>query len=424
MSIKIKALNSSFNTSLDNIPSDKSISHRCAIFSMLSHDTSIIENFLEAEDTINSLEIIKKLGAKVIREANKIMIIPSTKKQDYNMDFYCGNSGTTMRIFPGLLVGLDGTFSLSGDEYLMKRPMDRVVKPLSDIGCDISTKSGYPPILINKSQVKAFDIVGKVPSAQVKSALILAGLKADGVCYYEESIKTRDHSENMLIDMGANIRSENNKITIKPMDKPLGPINMIVPSDPSSAFFFAVLTCITKNSHIILKNVSLNETRIEAFEILKKMGANIIFRKINNDKEPIGDIEVFSSSLKAVEVQDNMAWLIDEIPALAIAFVFASGKSVIKNAKELRVKECDRISAVVDNLKSFGIEAKEFEDGFEVIGSIPKSGNIKSYGDHRIAMSFTILALMTGGEIDDIDCIKTSFPNFFEIIDTLRKGNI
>ena len=315
--MNIQALNSSFKIEISNIPSDKSISHRVAMFSILSNETTIVENYLEAEDTICSLEIIKKLGAKVIREANRLMIIPSSKKPNMdNLKFYCGNSGTTMRIFTGLLVGMKGSFELDGDEFLMKRPMDRVVKPLQEIGCDIQALKDdkYPPIQIKQSKINNFDFQAKVASAQVKSALILAGLQANGTSYYTEDIKTRDHSENMLVDMGADIRSETinscNKITIKPMEKPLKPLNIKVPSDPSSAFFFAVLACIIPNSSIVLKNISLNETRIEAFKILEKMGANISFHKNSSAKESIGDIKVASSKLVGITVENNIAWLI------------------------------------------------------------------------------------------------------------------
>ncbi len=425
--IRIKALDKGFNLEIKDIPSDKSISHRCAILSTLSDDTSIIENYLEAEDTVCSLDIIKKLGSKVIREGNRLMLIPSSKKMDYeNIEFYCGNSGTTMRIFSGLLAGLlaknDGSFSLSGDKYLMKRPMDRIVNPLKEIGCDIEAQvdNKYPPVIIKSAKIKSFDIKGSIASAQVKSALILAGLQADGVSYYEENIKTRNHTENMLIDMGASITSENNKITIHPMTKPLKPLNVIVPSDPSSAFFFAVIACIKPDSSVVLKNVSLNETRIEGFKVLEKMGANITYENISSTKEATGDIHISSSTLNGVVVENNIAWLIDEIPALAIAFIFAKGKSVVKNAKELRVKECDRIMAVVNNLTSLDVNVKEFDDGFEVIGGEFRSGEISSYGDHRIAMSFIILGLIKDIDIDETDCINTSFPNFFELIERLR----
>lgn len=419
----IKALKSGFDLEIKNIPADKSISHRCAILATLSNETSVIENYLEAEDTVCSLSIIKKLGYTVIREANRLMIIPTSKKIDLsNMEFYCGNSGTTMRIFAGLLAGMDGNFSLSGDEYLMKRPMDRIVNPLKEIGCNIEAtiQNKYPPVIIKSSKINSFDIKGKVASAQVKSALILAGLRANGVSYYEESIKTRNHTENMLIDMGAKIKSNNNKITIHPMSKPLNPLDIVVPSDPSSAFFFAVATCIIPNSKIILRNVSLNETRIEGFKILEKMGANITYENISNTKEVCGDICISSSNLKAVIVEDNIAWLIDEIPALAIAFIFAKGVSVVKNAKELRVKECDRIKAMTNNLKILGVQIEELEDGFEIVGGEFKSGDVLSYGDHRIAMSFAILGLVKDININEVDCINTSFPNFFELIERLR----
>jgi 3-phosphoshikimate 1-carboxyvinyltransferase len=225
----------------------------------------------------------------------------------------------------------------------------------------------------------------------------------------------------MLNGMGANITTNKDGwIEIHPLKEKLKPLNITVPTDPSSAFFFAVATCIIPNSKIILRNVSLNETRIEGFRVLEKMGANISYENVSSTKELVGDILVSSSELTAISVKDNIAWLIDEIPALAIAFIFAKGVSTIKNAKELRVKECDRIMAVANNLKELGIKVQEFEDGFEVTGGDFNSGNVLSYGDHRIAMSFAILGLVKDISIDETNCINTSFPNFFELIERLR----
>jgi 3-phosphoshikimate 1-carboxyvinyltransferase len=218
----------------------------------------------------------------------------------------------------------------------------------------------------------------------------------------------------MLKGMGARLEIDE-KITIYPLKKPLEPLDIEVPTDPSSAFFFAVAAAITK-SKVILKNLTLNPTRIEAFKILEKMGAKIEYILKEDKYEPIGDIIVEGNKLQAVEVSKNIAWLIDEIPALAMAMAVASGKSIIKNAKELRVKESDRITATISNLEKCGIKTEEFEDGFAVIGGTPKQAVIDSFGDHRIAMSFAILGLLAGMKIEDTECILTSFPNFTEIL--------
>jgi 3-phosphoshikimate 1-carboxyvinyltransferase len=227
--------------------------------------------------------------------------------------------------------------------------------------------------------------------------------------------------------MGADINSttENGKIKIEitPLENKLNPLDIEVPNDPSSAFFFAVAAAIN-NSRAIIKNVTLNPTRIEAYEVLKKMGAKIEYILKDNKYEPIGDIIVEGDELKGIEVSENIPWLIDELPALSIAMAVATGKSRVKNAKELRVKESDRIKAVVENLKNLGIEVKEFEDGYEITGGVPKSGTVNSYGDHRIAMSFAILGLLTPLKIIDVDCINTSFPNFFNLFSKIAEYRV
>lgn len=247
----------------------------------------------------------------------------------------------------------------------------------------------------------------------------MAALNSNG-CKFKEPELSRDHSEKMLISMGADIKRDGFSVDVNPLKKALKPLNIEVPNDPSSAFYFAVAASIIPDSHIVLKNVLLNKTRIEAYKVLEKMGANIEFIQTQNDYEKIGDIKVKFAKLKAVEVKENISWLIDEIPALAIAFACANGKSIIKNAKELRVKECDRISVMVSGLRACGLEVSEFEDGFSVVskGEL-KPAIIDSFGDHRIAMSFAILGLKSGMIIEDDECINASFPNFKEILKSL-----
>lgn len=405
------------------VDADKSISHRCAIFSLLTDGENIIKNYLRAEDTLNSLEIAKKLGAKV-EDNGEVIKIKATSIQEADDILYCGNSGTTIRIYMGLLSSIDGFFVLTGDKYLRKRPMKRVTAPLRKIGAKIDGRddSNLAPIAIRGGKLKAFDYESSIASAQVKSALILAALNSDGVCFYKEPFLSRDHTERMLKGMGANIEI-NEKIKIHPLKKRLNPLHIEVPNDPSSAFFFAVAAAITK-SVAIIKNVTLNPTRIEAYKILEKMGTKIEYILKEDKYEPIGDIIVEGKELKGVIVDKNIPWLIDEIPALAIAMALAKGKSVVKNAKELRVKESDRIKAVVENLNRCGIEAVEKEDGFEIIGSIPKKAKISSFGDHRIAMSFSILGMINGIIIDEEKSINTSFPNFFKLFGKIAEFKV
>ncbi len=419
--------NNNFEIEIKDIASDKSISHRCAIFSLLSDKPSIIYKFLQAEDTLNSLKIIQNLGAKVKVENDKTIIYPpkSIKEPDDILD--CGNSGTAMRLFCGFLASKDGFFVLHGDKYLANRPMKRVSEPLKRIGAKIDGRDNgnFSPLSIRGTLLDGFKYESKIASAQVKSAMILSALNAKKISYYKEPFLSRDHTERMLKGMGAKIvKNDKNWLKITPLTSPLKPLEIEVPSDPSSAFFFAIATVISKNSKILLKNILLNPTRIEAFEVLKKMGADIKYHIKSKKYESIGDIEIKSSILKGIEIDKNIPWLIDELPALSIAMSAAKGKSIVKNAKELRVKESDRISTVIQNLKKCGIKTKEFEDGYEIEGGSFKGAEVDSFGDHRVAMSFAIAGLIDGMKINDIDCINTSFPNFFDILSKLTRIEI
>jgi 3-phosphoshikimate 1-carboxyvinyltransferase len=420
--IKIKQLEQKFNIVIDEIASDKSISHRCAIFSLLSNKPSVIKNYLQAEDTLNSLKIAEFLGAKIEKTDEYIKITPPKKVKEPFDILDCGNSGTSIRIYSGLLAGIDGFFVLTGDKYLRNRPMKRVATPLTSIGAKIDGRENgnLAPLAIRGGELEAFNYESKIASAQVKSAMILAGLNANGISTYKEPSLSRDHTERMLKGMGAKIETKENVIKITPLETPLNPLEIAVPTDPSSAFFFAVAAAITK-SKVVLKNLTLNPTRIEAFKVLEKMGTKIEYLLKEDKYEPIGDIVIEGNDLKAVEVSENIAWLIDEIPALAMAMAVANGKSIVKNAKELRVKESDRIKAVVDNLNRCGIETEEFEDGFAVIGGNPKFAKIESFGDHRIAMSFAILGLICDMQIDETNSIQTSFPNFVELLEKITE---
>ena len=414
--MKVFSANKPVNMVCDKIASDKSISHRCAMFSLLSDRPSKISNFLKAEDTLNTLKIVEKLGADVTIDGNIVNIVPPKKVHEPDDVLDCGTSGTAIRLFCGFLSSLDGHFVLTGDKYLRRRPMRRVANPLRDIGAKVDGREdgNLAPLAIRGGKLKSFNYTSKIASAQVKSSLILAALHSDGVSTYSEPTLSRDHTERMLKGMGAKIEIDEN-ITIYPLTKPLNPLNITVPADPSSAFFFAVAAAISK-SRVVLKNLTLNPTRIEAFKILEKMGAKIEYILKEDKYEPIGDIIVEGDTLRGVEVSTNIAWLIDEIPALAMAMAVANGESVVKNAKELRVKESDRITATISNLQKCQIKCKELEDGFVIEGGEPKKAIIDSYGDHRIAMSFAILGILCGMEIKDVDCILTSFPNFNELL--------
>ncbi len=407
---------------ISEIAPDKSISHRSVMFAMLAKGTSEIKNFLRAEDTLNSLKIVKKLGAKVFDDGEVITISSDGIKEPFEI-LDCGNSGTGMRLFCGLLSSAKGHFVLTGDKYLRSRPMKRVTRPLREIGANFDGRddANLAPLSIRGSSLKSFEYKSNIASAQVKSCMILAALRADGVCTYTEPELSRDHTERMLKGMGADIEVDGLKTIISPMKDLLSPLIIRIPADPSSAFFFAVAAAITPNSDIVLEGVTLNPTRIEAFKALEKMGVKITYTMTDNKYEPIGDIRVKYGSLQAITIENNISWLIDELPALSIAFACAEGTSIVKNAKELRVKESDRIRTVVNALNSCNILTTEYEDGYTVKGGELQASTIDSDGDHRIAMSFIIAGLKCGMRVTDIDCINTSFPNFFEILQKITQ---
>lgn len=420
----MSALKVSFKTKIDfeteKIASDKSISHRCAIFSLLSDMPSKVRNFLEAEDTLCTLSIVQHLGAKVEYTDNEITIHPPFEIKEPPMVLDCGNSGTAMRLLMGFLSSLDGFFVLHGDKYLANRPMRRVASPLRQIGAliDGRCEGEYSPLSIRGGALEPFDYESKIASAQVKSALILAGLRAKGPSSFREPHLSRDHTENMLQGMGAQIKQKGTLVAITPLERPLNPLDITVPNDPSSGFFFALAAAIVPGAKVKLKNMLLNKTRIEAYKVLSRMGTKITYIKKESAYEDIGDILIEYAPMSGVCVEENIAWLIDELPALSIAFACAKGESSVRNAHELRLKESDRITSVVKNLKKCGIHVEEFQDGYTIKGGDLRSATIDSFGDHRIAMSFAVAGLVTPApmHIEDTDCIKTSFPNFVELL--------
>lgn len=417
----------SFSCQLDNIASDKSISHRCAMFSLLAKSPSVIGNFLLGEDTLHSLQIAQCLGATIENlDSTHIKITPPSNIKEPSEVLDCGNAGTGMRLWAGLLASQSGFFVLSGDKYLNARPMNRIIEPLNNIGAKIfSRHGGFAPLGIQGQNLKGFNYESKIPSAQVKSALILAALNADKTSVYKESELSRDHTEKMLKGMGAKIDTKLDsgvEIKIEPLESKLNPLEFEIPADPSSAFFFAVAAAISENSKIVLKNVLLNKTRIEAYEVLRKMGAKVEYKILDSSYEDIGDIEVCANGLKGIKIDSNMSWLIDELPALSIAMALADGISEVRNAKELRVKESDRIKAVLENLARLGVKFIEYEDGYKIYGGEFKSDSkpiIESFGDHRIAMSFAIAGLKIPLVIKDSDCISVSFPNFVDLLNKI-----
>nr|WP_231628488.1 3-phosphoshikimate 1-carboxyvinyltransferase [Helicobacter pylori] len=405
---------------------------------MLAQKPCFVRNFLMGEDCLSSLEIAQNLGAKVENTAkNSFKITPPTAIKEPNKILNCNNSGTSMRLYSGLLSAQKGLFVLSGDNSLNSRPMKRIIEPLKVFGARILGREDnhFAPLVIVGSPLKACDYESPIASAQVKSAFILSALQAQGISAYKESELSRNHTEIMLKSLGANIQNQDGVLTISPLEKPLEAFDFTIANDPSSAFFFALACAITPKSRLLLKNVLLNPTRIEAFEVLKKMGTSIEYTIKSKDLEVIGDIYIEHAPLKAINIDQNTASLIDEIPALSIAMLFAKGKSMVKNAKDLRAKESDRIKAVVSNFKALGIECEEFEDGFyiEGLGDISqlkqhfsriKPPIIKSFNDHRIAMSFAVLTSVLPLEIDNLECANISFPTFQLWLNLFKKRSL
>nr|WP_232255784.1 3-phosphoshikimate 1-carboxyvinyltransferase [Helicobacter pylori] len=404
---------------------------------MLAQKPCFVRNFLMGEDCLSSLEIAQNLGAKVENTAkNSFKITPPTTLKEPNKVLNCNNSGTSMRLYSGLLSAQKGLFVLSGDNSLNARPMKRIIEPLKAFGAKILGREDnhFAPLVILGSPLKACNYESPIASAQVKSAFILSALQAQGSSVYKENELSRNHTEIMLKSLGADIQNQDGVLMISPLEKPLEAFDFTIANDPSSAFFFALACAITPKSRLLLKNVLLNPTRIEAFEALKKMGASIEYAIQSKDLEMIGDIYVEHAPLKAISIEQNIASLIDEIPALSVAMLFAKGKSMVKNAKDLRSKESDRIKAVVSNFKALGIECEEFEDGFYVEGledisplkqhlSQKKPPLIKSFNDHRIAMSFAVLTLALPLEIDNLECANISFPQFKRLLNQFKKGS-
>ncbi len=401
---------------------DKSISHRGVMLGSLANGVTRIENYLTGEDCISTVNCFRALGVEIEISGKSVTVHGTgTLKQPSNV-LNTGNSGTTTRLLAGLLSGYPIDTVLSGDESLNKRPMKRIITPLTMMGAEIKAKDGnFCPLQIKgKNQLKAISYTLPVASAQLKSALILAALHGDGVTTITEIEKSRDHTETMLRAMGAKIETQGKIVKVSPIET-LSPMELSVPGDISSAAFFIVGALITKGSELVIQNVGVNPTRTGLLTVLKEMGADI---KEENMRtvcgEPVCDLVVKSSNLHGVNVSGKIIpALIDEIPILAVAAACAQGTTHIRDARELRVKESDRILAICEMLKTAGVAYEEYEDGFSVTGTDHIKGGIyESFGDHRMAMSEKILSLVSkeAFEIKDADCVAISFPDFWETL--------
>lgn len=406
------------------VPGDKSISHRGVMLGALADGTSEISGFLNGADCLSTIDCFRKMGINITVDGTNVRVegkglhgLTAPKEQ-----LYTGNSGTTTRLLCGILSGQDFDCSITGDESICKRPMKRVCEPLSHMGAKID--GDYCPLTIHGTKLNGTDYQMTVASAQVKTALILAALYAKGETIIHETEKSRDHTELMLSAMGANIRTDGLDIYVK-SGKELKAQKIEVPGDISSAAFFMVLGAILPNSEITIKNVGINPTRTGIIDVLEDMGADItLINKRISTGEPVADITVRTSQLKGTTIGGALIpRLIDELPIIAVAAVFAHGETVIKDASELKVKETNRIRAVVDEFTKCGIDITETDDGMIIKGDKPiKGANFKTYGDHRMAMSLTILAQLADGDstLDDSKCVDVSYPSFFEDFYSLK----
>lgn len=405
------------------IPSDKSISHRAIMFTSLANGKSIIKNFSKGQDPLSSLKVCKALGIdaefsneELIVKSKGILSAPQTQLD-------CGNSGTTMRLMSGILAGQNFNSTLIGDESLSKRPMKRVIEPLSLMGAKIESNEYKAPLKIYGQSLKPINYVSKLASAQVKSCILLAGLNINGQTSFTEPYVSRNHTEIMLKYMGANISVNNTTVTIEKSE--LEPKTIEICGDISSAAYFIVAGLIVPSSKIILKNVGLNPTRTGILEVAEKMGGNIeILDKRNISGEDVGDIQISYSNLNACTIEGEIIpRLIDELPVIAVLATQAKGTTIIKDAQDLRNKESDRIKAVVTELKKIGADIEETPDGFIINGKTNLKGDteVETYHDHRLAMSLYAAGLICDKpiRINGFEWVDISFPEFDKLFNSL-----
>ena len=405
------------------VPGDKSISHRAIMLASIAEGETRVSGFLEGEDCLATMNAFQQMGVKIERTREGELIIHGVGKyglQQPSETLDLGNSGTSMRLLTGLLAGQAIATTLVGDGSLMQRPMRRVCDPLSLMGARMETSpNGTPPIKIEPVQkLQAISYELPVASAQVKSAIVLAGLYAHGETTIKENKATRDHTERMLNAFNYPVKTENGCVSVAG-GLPLQATDILVPADISSAAFFIVAACIAKDAEITIHNVGMNPTRTGVIDILLAMNANIeIHDEAIAGGEPIASITARSSQLKGIDVPEHLVpSAIDEFPVICVAAACAEGETRVTNAEELRVKESDRISQVAQGLSTLGIQVEEFTDGLTIVGGDMTGGLIESGHDHRIAMSFAVASLRASSTIEITDCenVATSFPGFVEL---------
>lgn len=410
------------------IPGDKSISHRAVMLSSISKGSSKIQGFLRGEDCLSTINCFRRLGIEIQDNVSEILVhgkgLQGLKEPHDILDV--GNSGTTIRLISGILAGQEFLTIITGDESIRKRPMARIAVPLRRMGATIEGREhgNLAPLVIRGGNLKAIDYASPVPSAQIKSAILLAGLYSEGETIVREEVTSRDHTEKMLKALGANIKTQDGVVTIGKSE--LYSQDIEVPGDISSAAFFMAAAAALPGSHLVLKKVGLNPTRTGIVDVLKEMGAEIeIDNFFISGGEEIGDIIIKGTKLQGVNIGGEIIpRLIDEIPVIAIIAATAEGKTTITGAEELKVKETNRITAMVTEMKKLGIKVKELSDGMEIEGPNEIGGaTVESYGDHRIAMAMAIGGLFASApvKVKNSGCIGISFPDFADKLKEISK---
>jgi 3-phosphoshikimate 1-carboxyvinyltransferase len=410
-----------------SVPGDKSIGHRAVIFGSIAHGPSRVSNLSGGEDNQRTVQAFKDLGVNISNEGETLHIDGKgweglTAPKNI---IDCGNSGTTMRLLSGVLAGRPFTTILDGDQSLRRRPMERVIEPLSRMGANLVGREGkgLAPLEIKGGNLKSIEYSMPIASAQVKSAILLAGLQAEGVTIIQEPQNSRDHTELMIKGFGGEVGVDGRHVSIQG-GQTLHGRDVRIPGDISSAAFFLVAAALIPGSQVVVRRIGVNPTRDGVIEILRRMGAAIELLGATIDTgEPVADVKVTGRRLKGVEIEAELAArTIDEYPILAAAAALAEGVTVIDGVKELRFKESDRISAMSEGLRRLGVGVEEREDGLTIRGRETLRGNkVRSFGDHRIAMSLAIAGLCADGgvEIDDAQCVAISFPTFFDLLDEI-----
>ncbi len=411
------------------VPGDKSISHRAALLGAIGDGETGVTGFGRSADTESTIAAIRALGVTVHDEDVDTLRIAGAGLRGLReaaSPIDCGNSGTTLRLLAGILAGQDGRFELTGDESLRRRPVDRIAEPLASMGAEVQTLDGKPPLVLGGGGLHGIRYELPVASAQVKSCILLAGLYAEGRTTVVEPVTTRDHTERLLAAAGAVVTRRQGRISIGPVERlRLGEVS--VPGDFSAAAPFIVAATLLPGSELTIHDVGLNPTRTGLLDVLERMGARVkAFHRQRSGGEPMGDLEVQSAELTATLVRaEEIPRLVDELPLFALAAACSRGESAVEGARELRVKETDRIETVTNSLRALGIRIEARDDGFRVRGvpSRPRGGGMNSHGDHRIAMLGAVAGLVSreGVELGDPEAVAVSFPGFFELLDSVTQ---